>query len=236
MRYEPQNRVLQISSLQMRACWGKISSVQTQPFDRTKHVYSNADLVELIKDAVRFFNGTPVISLPLTEKFIGSGVYAFYYTGTLPLYDYYYESNRTSYNAPIYIGKAVPRGWRQSRTTNSATQTELFSRLREHVSGLSATGFNISDFKCRFVVFEDSATAMIGTIEAAIINQYMPLWNSCIDGFGNHDPGKGRYKQEVSDWDVLHAGRGWAKKCNQGKKTHADIAHKVKNYLQKGLQ
>lgn len=34
-----------------------------------------------------------------------------------------------------------------------------------------------------------------------------------LDGFGNHDPGKGRYEQAKSDWDVLHEGRSFAAKC-----------------------
>jgi len=44
--------------------------------------------------------------------------------------------------------------------------------------------------------------------------RYNPLWNSHIDGFGNHDPGKGRYEQAKSEWDVLHPGRVWAERLN----------------------
>ncbi len=54
---------------------------------------------------------------------------------------------------------------------------------------------------------------MIGTIEAALIKLHTPLWNSTVDGFGNHDPGSERYEQARSDWDVLHSGRQWALKC-----------------------
>jgi hypothetical protein len=55
---------------------------------------------------------------------------------------------------------------------------------------------------------------MIGSIEAALIKINQPLWNSCVDGFGNHDPGKGRYEQARSDWDVIHFGRSWADRLN----------------------
>jgi hypothetical protein len=41
---------------------------------------------------------------------------------------------------------------------------------------------------------------MISTIEAALIKLNMPLWNTAVDGFGNHDPGSGRYQQAKSDW------------------------------------
>jgi len=30
------------------------------------------------------------------------------------------------------------------------------------------------------------------------------------DGFGNHDPGSGRYNQKRSVWDQVHPGRSWA--------------------------
>lgn len=87
-----------------------------QPFDRNKHVYHNEAFVELVKDAVRFFNGTPVHQLPPPERFTGTGVYALYYTGSNKHYIRYKELNRLSYDFPIYVGKAVPSGWRQGRT------------------------------------------------------------------------------------------------------------------------
>ena len=52
---------------------------------------------------------------------------------------------------------------------------------------------DLKDFHCRFMILENAACDMIGTIEAALIRCYTPVWNSSIDGFGNHDPGKGRY-------------------------------------------
>jgi hypothetical protein len=55
-------------------------------FDRKKHLYKNEAFAELVKDAVRFFNGTPVHVLPPPETFLGTGVYALYYTGQNPLY------------------------------------------------------------------------------------------------------------------------------------------------------
>jgi len=43
-------------------------------FDRNKHVYHNDDFSEMLKDAVRFFHGTPVFGIPPPESFSGSGV------------------------------------------------------------------------------------------------------------------------------------------------------------------
>jgi hypothetical protein len=48
--------------------------------------------------------------------------------------------------------------------------------------------------------------------ESLLVEIYSPLWNQKIDGLGNHDPGKGRYNQQRSPWDIIHPGRSWAYK------------------------
>ena len=55
--------------------------MKSKAFDRSEHVYKNDAFAELVKDAVRFFNGTPVHALPPPVSFLGTGVYAIYYTG-----------------------------------------------------------------------------------------------------------------------------------------------------------
>ena len=178
-------------------------------FDRSKHVFYSDAFAEIIKDTIRFFNGTPVHLLPPPESFAGAGVYALYYIGKSPLYKHLYEANRLGFNLPVYVGKAVPRGWRQARIQHSSN--ELYSRLCDHANSIAqAQNLKKEDFRCRFMILEDAAVDMIGTVEASLIRQYMPVWNSCIDGFGNHDPGSGRYDQAKSDWDILHPGRQWA--------------------------
>lgn len=194
------------------------------PFDLSKHVYKNDDFVELVKDAVRFFNGTPVHPLPPPERFHGSGIYAIYYTGNAAPYAKYAHLNRLSYDFPIYVGKAVPKGWRQSKNVQDEEQLtpELFSRMSQHAKSIiKAEGLSIEDFACRFMIFAGPSSDMIGSIEAAMIKWKKPLWNSHLDGFGNHDPGKGRYEQAKSDWDVVHPGRTWAEKC-KGKSSDRD--------------
>jgi hypothetical protein len=185
-------------------------------FEREKHVYRSKDFDEIIKDTIRFFNGTPVHKLPPPEKFHGTGVYAIYYTGKAKIYQAVYDANRTAYNIPIYVGKAVPKGWRQARTVNDASIVthELFGRLTEHYRSVQQ-GFGIQgrDFHCRFMILEEAESSLISTVEAALIRLYRPLWNTAVDGFGNHDPGGGRYEQAKSDWDVIHPGRSWADKC-----------------------
>lgn len=120
-----------------------------EPFDRNKHIYYSAAFVELVKDAVRFFNGTPVHPLPPTAKFFGTGVYALYYIGDNPLYARYKELNRLAYDFPIYVGKAVPEGWRRSKASDTAqTQsTELYRRLREHSNSIAVGAhLRLTDF------------------------------------------------------------------------------------------
>jgi hypothetical protein len=203
-------------------------------FDRKKHLYKNEAFAELVKDAVRFFNGTPVHTLPPPKTFLGTGVYALYYTGQNLLYGKYAELNRLAYNYPIYIGKAVPKGWRQARISDSALNQsrELHSRLREHSRSIAiGSGLTLEDFMCRFVIFEAEGSDMIGTIEAALIKLNQPLWNIALDGFGNHDPGRGRYEQAKSDWDVIHPGRPWAERCNGTSKKTSVIVSNIERHF-----
>lgn len=208
--------------------------MKQQTFVRNEHVYKNDAFDELVKDAIRFFNGTPVHTLPPPESFLGTGVYALYYIGRNPLYERYAELNRLSYDYPIYVGKAVPKGWRQSRSSdNKLNQSrELISRLREHGRSISiAADLLLEDFMCRFVIFEDEGSDMISTIEAALIKLNKPLWNTSVDGFGNHDPGSGRYEQAKSGWDVIHEGRQWANKCNGKHAEKSIIISKINKHL-----
>jgi hypothetical protein len=85
---------------------------------------------------------------------------------------------------------------------------------------------------CRFVIFEGDGSDMITTVEAALIKITRPLWNVAVDGFGNHDPGKGRYEQARSDWDVIHPGRPWALKCKGVAGTSAEISSRISAHLE----
>lgn len=203
-------------------------------FDRSKHIFHSDAFTEIIKDIIRFFNGTPIQYLPPSENFIGTGVYALYYIGKSKYYSRLYELNRMSFCQPMYIGKAVPRGWRQGRTQKSVCSNELYTRLCEHRNSIESTkNLRLQDFFCRFMILENAEADLIGTVEAALIRNYQPVWNSCIDGFGNHDPGGGRYNQSRSEWDTLHPGRAWAEKCTGPSFDIQEIEEKVKLFLQR---
>lgn len=185
----------------------------TQDFNREEHIYKSDAFEAIIQDTIRFFNDTPVIELPPSSRFHGTGVYALYYIGENEIYKELATKNHVAFTRPIYIGKAVPKGWRQARLESDTEKKsfELLGRLREHSRSIDLTkNLNIEDFRCRFMILEGAESNLIGTAEAALIRHYTPIWNTEIDGFGNHDPGKGRYNQAKSDWDTLHPGRPWA--------------------------
>mgnify|MGYP002869909687 CR=1 FL=1 len=204
-----------------------------QEFRREKHVYVNSKFSELLKDAVRFFHGTPVLQLPLEEHFPGAGVYAIYCVARTGIYKTFGEKiNRTSYNVPIYVGKAVPSGWRQSRIVDGTAGNVLYSRLRQHSDSIrSGRGLDISDFACRFAILEGETASMIAALESAIIAEHSPLWNSIIDGFGNHDPGRRRVTGKRPQWDCLHPGRPWALRMSGEGFATAELKRRVTDYF-----
>ena len=52
-----------------------------------------------------------------------------------------------------------------------------------------------------------------------------------MDGFGNHDPGSGRYAQQKSPWDELHPGREWANRLRPCANTREVLIERVKDFL-----
>ena len=146
------------------------------------------------------------------SPFIGAGIYAIYYLGSFSLYAELVEKNRgEQYLWPIYVGKAVPAGARKGGFGLGADPGQvLYKRLAEHAASIEqAHNIDLADFRCRFLAVDD---IWIPLAESLLIEMYSPLWNRKIDGFGNHDPGKGRYNQQKSAWDLIHPGRPWAEK------------------------
>lgn len=169
--------------------------------------------------------------LPPEEPFIGAGVYAIYYEGTFELYKDISALNQGGrYGWPIYVGKAVPAGARKGGYRLGADPGQaLFKRLAEHASSIEQVeNLELGDFKCRFLVVDD---IWIPLAESLLIETFSPLWNQKIDGFGNHDPGKGRYNQQRSPWDELHPGRPWAAKLKPLGDDLASVRDEAAKYL-----
>ncbi len=164
----------------------------------------------------------PVVNLP-PEPFLGAGVYAIYYGGSFAPYQRIVESNCAGrYAAPIYVGKAVPSGARKGGYgLDSSPGDALWKRLREHAASIEqANNIELGDFRCRHLVVDD---IWIPLGESLLIDRFSPIWNTLIDGFGNHDPGSGRRNQARSRWDVLHPGRVWADRLRENDSNAQEI-------------
>ncbi|MGB3525134.1 MAG: Eco29kI family restriction endonuclease [Flavobacteriales bacterium] len=170
-------------------------------------------------------------AVPLNDliAFKGAGIYALYYHGNFPAYKPI-RSLKGKQEMPIYAGKAIPAGARKGEVgLGQEPGTVLYKRLKEHAESIRATSnLKITDFYCRYLVVDD---IWIPLGEALVITQFSPLWNNLIDGFGNHDPGKGRYAGLRPRWDTLHPGRKWAEKCQARTETSAHIEREVIAHL-----
>lgn len=167
--------------------------------------------------------------------FIGAGVYAIYYTGFFSAYERLSEVNRNGqFSHPIYVGKAVPAGARKGGLGLDAEHGQVLSkRLTEHAESIkTAANLNITDFYCRFLVVDD---IWIPLAESMLIERFKPVWNRVLDGFGNHDPGKGRHQGMMPQWDCLHPGRTWATRLQPCATTAEQLTERIKNYLDKNI-
>lgn len=151
------------------------------------------------------------IALRDLRRFEGSGVYALYYTGSFYAYDPLAKANKLALLAPIYVGKADSKGKRKGGfAESSASGTALYSRLSDHAKSLvQAENLSVDDFWCKYLVVDD---LWISLGESLLISRFVPVWNTVVEGFGNHDPGKGRRAGARPLWDTLHPGRPWAAK------------------------
>jgi Eco29kI restriction endonuclease. len=189
--------------------------------------YNPLDTTNLGLSVMNALLSSPVVSLPPPGGFLGAGLYAIYYIGDFPAYAEIAERNAENrFQQPIYIGKAIPAGGRKGGLGRGrAMGVVLYKRLIEHAESIrAATNLRLEDFRCRYLVVAD---IWIPLGEALLIDQFSPLWNRVIDGFGNHDPGSGRYEQMRSPWDVLHPGRQWALKCKDHKRSMDEILRAI---------
>jgi len=201
--------------------------------DLDVHTFKSDQLKDLFDSCIKKFEQSPVCYLPPSESFLGTGVYGLYYTGNYELYSTFSPINKPQCQLPIYVGKAVPSGWRQARTSSEQIENKLYHRLGEHSRSIECTSLSLDDFRCRFLILNGDEANLIGAIESSLIRKFTPLWNSIIDGFGNHDPGSGRYNQSISEWDSLHAGRQWATRLKGVPPDTQGVKDQVCSYFEK---
>lgn len=186
--------------------------------------YNPLDYANLTRNCVEELMRRGPFDLPLDHEFAGAGVYALFYKGTAKIYAKVRSEDLTW---PIYVGKAVPPGGRKGGGAAGGARA-LHGRVTEHTKSIeAATNLDIEDFVCRYLVV---TPLWITMAERFLIEHYKPVWNICIEGFGNHDPGSGRHQGEITWWDVLHPGRAWAQRLRQTR-TAKDAQDRLSAFL-----
>ncbi len=92
----------------------------------------------------------------------------------------------------------------------------------------AASDLRLCDFTCRYLAVDDIWMPLAETL---LIEKFQPVWHIAVDGFGNHDPGKGRHDQKRSAWDTLHPGRDWAKLLRQCPVTAMQSQERTESFI-----
>lgn len=193
-------------------------------------VFNPLDKRNLGKSIVDALLAAPALPLGSVSLFPGAGVYAIYYSGSFEPYLPLAALNAETTNYPIYVGKAIPKGGRKGLSADSSLLSKaMWQRLKEHRTSIESTPtLAIDDFTFRSLVVDD---VWISLGETLLIQQYQPLWNRVVEGFGNHQVGKFRVTGKRPLWDELHPGRAWALKCEPPKVGREAILGAVGNYM-----
>lgn len=202
----------------------------------TGEPYNPLEITNLGESIARVMLSSTPTPLQDVGSFRGAGIYALYYTGSLPMYRLLSEANQEGrFDQPIYVGKAVPEGARTGISVGtSATTTTLSSRIRQHRNSVSAAAnLRTEDFQARWLVVE---SIWIPLGESLLISRFAPVWNGVVGGFGSNAAGVGRLAGMRSRWDSLHPGRAHADSLGQRTETADEIALDVEEYLRQRLQ
>lgn len=195
----------------------------------TEGPYNPLDRINLGKSVAEAVLDKEPVQLGSIPAFNGAGIYAIYYRGPFMAYKRMAKRNRERVEWPIYVGKAIPAGGRKGAGNPGAIGPALRSRLEEHAETIRVTeNLDVDDFQCRYLTVDD---IWIPLAETLLIARFKPVWNLLIEGFGNHDPGAGRYKGLRPRWDVLHPGRPWAARCQVRPESAEQLASRVVEFL-----
>jgi len=184
------------------------------------------DYENIAKSVVDALLDRPIEALGQMMAFNGAGIYAIYYAGPFAPY------NRIVSRAgeiPIYVGKAVPPGARKGTDELHVERSQvLCRRLAEHAKSISeAQNLTLTDFTCRHLVVQP---VWIPLAEQVLVQRFRPVWNTVVDGFGNHPPGRGRGAMRRPRWDIIHPGRRWASEL-RAEESEDDILDDVRRHL-----
>ncbi len=191
-----------------------------------KQAYDPLDYENLTRSVVNALLESDPRPLSEINAIEGAGVYAVYYTGNFAPYAKIAE---TFCEIPIYVGKAIPKGGRKGREeVLPSTGNELLNRLQQHGRSIDqAENLDLEAFYCRYLVV---LPVWINLAEQFLVNHFKPVWNLVLEGFGNHDPGKGRTGMRKPKWDIMHPGRPWAMKLRE-EESKDDLLKKVEIFF-----
>lgn len=192
--------------------------------------YNPLDKLNLGKSVAEALLDQPAFPLGDVPRFGGAGIYIIYYSGHHPAYARLRVVNAEAPTVPIYVGKAIPSGGRKGNAAFVAVSGSfLYRRLSEHAESIRAvSNLDLVDFQVRWLVVDD---IWIPLGETLIIGKFNPVWNVSLEGFGNHDPGAGRYQGLCPRWDTLHPGRPWAAKLTPRQEGQEDLIARVDQFL-----
>jgi hypothetical protein len=194
--------------------------LQPAPFNPLdKRALARSVEMELLEQELKRLDQVP--------KFYGAGIYVLYYYGSNSLY-----LPISGTGMPIYVGKAVPAGARKALTDDTKVGTPLWSRIDEHRESVAyASDLGAAEFRVRYLVADE---LFIPLAETLMIRTFKPVWNQVVDGFGNHDPGRGRYEGKMPDWDTLHPGRPWASRIRgEGRFSREQLIERVRVHFER---
>lgn len=191
-----------------------------------------SSLSESVADALM---DCELVPLAEVKAFNGPGIYALFYHGPFPAYaELSNHETEDPGSWPIYIGKATPSTrMGKALMPDNFNGHDLYGRLRQHAQSIEqADNLSVSDFSAKMLIL---SYIWVPMAETAMIGRYQPLWNSGIDGFGNHNPGAGRHGGMCSRWDTLHPGRPWVKNFVPRPETQSDIEHAAVQFLRQTM-
>jgi hypothetical protein len=195
------------------------------------HPYNPLDKVNLARSIQSELLCREPIFLSAIDGIRGAGIYVIYYVGGFVPYASLQSMNSGgTFRQPIYIGKAIPKGGRKGGLGADASKGRAMAdRLGQHSQSIEeVSNLNLDDFFVRYLMVDD---IWIPLGENMLIEEYKPIWNRAIDGFGNKDPGRRRATQYKSPWDVLHPGRKFAAKLADSPLTMDFLTERVSDYL-----
>jgi hypothetical protein len=187
------------------------------------------DETALARNTAEQLLAAPLNDVRPPSRFDGIGLYALYYQGEFLPYSPIASPKEITDRRPIYVGRCVAPGLRHSNRGNAPIASSLYNRLLQHEADLrQAENLHINDFYSQYLVADNASLSLAQSI---LFDRYDPIWNTVIEGFGNHNPGKGRSLARRSDWDTIHPGRPWAKHLLEGVASAGELTARLAKHF-----